>query len=175
MYGSGKPAAAPAPPVPHDSASNAVIMPSADDARLDPRRRRRPVAGREVLFLAIEHQLDRDAWPPSPAARRSGPAASGASLLPKPPPMYWEMTRTLACGMPRPLAKPSRAALTPCVETQAVRLIAVPLADRAVRLEADVRDDVRRVGLLDDVRGLLEAGRQVAGFLRLRPAGRCRR
>ena len=30
MYGSGKPDAAPAPPVPHDSASNAVMMPSAD-------------------------------------------------------------------------------------------------------------------------------------------------
>ena len=44
MYGSGKPDAAPAPPVPHDSASN---------------HGRWTVAGGEVLFLAIEHQLDR--------------------------------------------------------------------------------------------------------------------
>src|SRR5436309_302779 len=34
MYGSGKPAAAPAPPVPQDSASNAVIIPSADTPAL---------------------------------------------------------------------------------------------------------------------------------------------
>ena len=43
------------------------------DAGLDPRRRRRPVAGREMLFLAIEHQLDRRVRLPSRAARRSGP------------------------------------------------------------------------------------------------------
>ena len=35
------------------------------------------------------------------------------------------------------------------------QLVAVPLADAAVRLHAHVRDDMRRIGLLDDVRGLL--------------------
>ena len=34
MYGSGNPDAAPAPPVPHDSASNAVMMPSAEHRTL---------------------------------------------------------------------------------------------------------------------------------------------
>ena len=47
------------------------------DAGLDLRERRRPVAGRQVLFLAIEHQLDRRVRPPSRAARRSGPACPG--------------------------------------------------------------------------------------------------
>src|SRR5262249_39813353 len=42
------------------------------------------------------------------------PSGPSCSLLPKPPPMYWQMTRTLVCGMPRPEAKLSRAEFTPC-------------------------------------------------------------
>src|SRR6185312_12239822 len=44
-------------------------------------------------------------------------------------------------------------------------LVAVPLADAAVRLHAHVRDDVRRIRLFDDVRGGFEAGLDVAVLL----------
>ena len=81
--------------------------------------------------------------------------------------MYWQMTRTLACGMLSAVAKFSRAPLMPCVEIQTVSLSPSHSHTRAVRLDADVRDDVRRVGLLDRVRRRREAGRQVAGLLRL--------
>ena len=47
------------------------------------------------------------------------------------------------------------------------QLVAVPLAHRAVRLHADVRDDVRRVGLFERVRRRREARREIAGLLRL--------
>ena len=55
MYGSGKPAAAPAPPVPHDSASNAVMHAVGGDARLDARRAdgRLPVARCSSLRSSI--------------------------------------------------------------------------------------------------------------------------
>ena len=36
-----------------------------------------------------------------------------------------------------------------------------------MRLEADVRDHVRRIRLFERVRRLLEAGGEIAGFLRL--------
>ena len=66
------------------------------DARLDASGGRRPIARREMLFLAIEHQLDgRLRLLGQPRAdqplRRPAP-----SLLPKPPPMYCVITRTLA-------------------------------------------------------------------------------
>ena len=61
--------------------------------------------------------------PASLASRaQTSPSAPSDSLLPKPPPMYWQMTRTFACGIASALAKFSRALLTPCVETQAVSL-----------------------------------------------------
>ena len=82
------------------------------------------------------------------------PCASGPNLLPKPPPMYWVITRTLACGMLSAIAKLSRAAVDGLRRHPGRQLVAVPLAHGAVRFQADVRDDVRGVGLLDDVRGL---------------------
>ena len=57
MYGSGKPAPTPAPPVPHDLGVERGERAVGRDAGLDLRARRRPVARREVLFLAVEHQL----------------------------------------------------------------------------------------------------------------------
>jgi hypothetical protein len=36
--------------------------------------------------------------------------------------MYWQITRTFVCGMPRPAAKLSRREVTPCVDTHAVSL-----------------------------------------------------
>ena len=93
------------------------------------------------------------------------PCASGANLLPKPPPMYWVMTRTLACGIPSPCAKPlRRSECTACVETHAVSLSPSHSQTHAVRLEAHVRDDVGRIGRLDDVRGRGEAGVEIAGL-----------
>ena len=67
------------------------------------------------------------------------PCASGANLLPKPPPMYCVMTRTLACGMPSALREALRALdARACVETHAVSLSPSHSQTRAVRLEADV-------------------------------------
>ena len=84
-------------------------MPSAVDAGADVRVRGRPVAGVEMLFLAIEHQLDRQPSPACASFAQMRPCASGANLLPNPPPMYCVITRTLACGMLEPLREP------PCV------------------------------------------------------------
>jgi hypothetical protein len=53
---------------------------------------------------------------------QSRPWISGPNLLPKPPPMNSVITRTLACGIFRPCAKPSRVPCTACVDTHAVRL-----------------------------------------------------
>ncbi len=98
------------------------------------------------------------------------PCASGANLLPKPPPMYCVITRTFACGMLQRLREPLRALMHALRRDPRGQLVAVPLAHDAVRLEADVRDHVRRVGRLDDVRRLGEAGVEIAGLLRRRPA-----
>jgi hypothetical protein len=121
MYGSGKPAAAPAPPVPHDSASNAVIMPSAETPALifAAADGRFPVTRCSSLRSSVSFT-----GAPACFASRAqiSPSGPSCSLLPKPPPMYWQMTRTLVCGISRPLAKLSRAELTPWVETQAVSL-----------------------------------------------------
>ena len=81
--------------------------------------------------------------------------------------MYWQMTRTLACGMSSAAGEVLARGVDALRRDPGRQLVAVPLADRAVRLEADVRDDVRRVGLFERVRRRLEAGREVAGFLRL--------
>ena len=89
------------------------------------------------------------------------------ALLPKPPPMYWQMTRTLACGMLERGREVLARAVDALRRDPDRQLVAVPLAHRAVRLQADVRDDVRRVGLLDRVRRRLEARREIAGLLRL--------
>ena len=165
MYGSGKPDAAPAPPVPQLCASNAVSLPSAETPALDLRVRRRTVARVEMLFLAIEDQLDRRFGLPCASLAQMRPCASGPNLLPNPPPMYCVMTRTLACGILRPCAKPSFVPCTPCVDTHAVSLSPSHSQTQPCDLHAHVRDDMRRIGLLDDVRGRLEAGVEVAGLV----------
>ena len=50
------------------------------------------------------------------------------------------------------------------------QLVAVPLAHRAVRLHAGMRDDVGRIGLLERMRGGLESRREIADFLSIRLA-----
>src|SRR4051812_11660496 len=121
MYGSGKPAAAPAPPVPHDSASNAVSIPSAPTPALTRAAAdgRLPVARCSSLRSSISLT---GSFVSLARVAQIRQAISDPSLLPKPPPIYCVITRTLACGMFRPLANPSREALTPWVETHAVRL-----------------------------------------------------
>ena len=69
-----------------------------------------------------------------------------------------------------PLREPLRALNHRLRRDPRRQLVAVPLAHGAVRLEADVADHVRRVGRLDDVRGLGEAGVEIAGFFRRRLA-----
>src|ERR1043166_4636828 len=210
MYGSGKPDAAPAPPVPQLCASNAVSLPSAEtparifayaDGRL-PVSRCSSLRSRNSFTGAF-----------ACCARRAHISASGPMfvLLPNPPPMYCVMQRMLACGIFRPSENCCREACTPCVVIHAVslspfhsqtqpwvsmqtcvmtcveydcstmcaaslkpssrlpfrseprrQLVAVPLADAAVGFHADVRDDVRRIRLLDDVCGQPEALFEVA-------------
>ena len=95
------------------------------------------------------------------------PSAPSASLLPNPPPMYWQMTRTLDCGMARALARFVARGVDALRRHPGRQLVAVPLAHRAVRLETDVRDDVRRVGFVERDGRFFETRRDIAGFLRL--------
>ena len=84
--------------------------------------------------------------------------------------MYSVITRTLACGISSASAKPSRVPCTACVDDPRRQLVALPLADAAVRLERHVRLHLRRVAGLDDVRGRLEAGLEIAVSPRASPA-----
>src|SRR5262245_1298230 len=121
MYGRGNPAPTPAPPVPQVSPSKAVSLPSAetpalifekDDGRL-------PEARCSSLRSSISFT-----GAPACFARfaQLTPCESGPNLLPKPPPMYSVITRTLVCGIPSASAKPSRVPCTACVEAHDVRL-----------------------------------------------------
>src|SRR6185295_2991274 len=121
MYGSGKPDAAPAPPVPQLCASNAVSLPSAEtparifayaDGRL-PVSRCSSLRSRNSLTATLASCA---------SFAQIRPCASGPNLLPNPPPMYWVITRTFALGILRPCAKPSFVPCTPCVDTHAVSL-----------------------------------------------------
>ena len=144
-----------------------VSMPSARDAGLDLRERRRAVAGREVLFLAIEHQLDRRARLSSPACAQMMPCASGPNLLPKPPPMYSRDHADVGLRNLERLGEALARAVHGLRRHPRGQLVALPLADAAVRLEADVRLHLRLVAGLDDVRGRLEAGVEIAALLGL--------
>jgi hypothetical protein len=48
------------------------------------------------------------------------PVADGPSLLPKPPPMWSQSTRTFLRSIPSASARPSRTAKMPCVEAWTV-------------------------------------------------------
>ena len=107
MYGSGNPAAWPAPPVPHVSASKAVSVPSAATPALTRAAAdgRFPVARCSSLRSSISFTgafASLASRAQIIALRRPAP-----SLLPKPPPMYCVMTRTFDCGILRPWANPS--------------------------------------------------------------------
>ena len=166
MYGSGKFDVAPAPPVPQLCASNAVSVPSAEtparmcavaDGRLPvsrcsslrssisltgtlaccaSRAQMMPSAsGAELAAEAAAHVLRDDA-----DVRPAGCSSACAKLL--------RALRARACVDTHAVSlSPSHSQTVPCVSRQ------------------HVRDDVRRVGLLDDVRGLLEAGVEIAGLL----------
>src|SRR5215469_5751013 len=122
MYGIGKPAVAPAPPVPQVSASRAVTKPSAETPALtfDVADGRLPVARCSSLRSSISLTGALAALASFAQIRPSAPTLN--ALLPKPPPIYWQITRTLACGMLSALAKFSRAPLIPWVEIHAVSL-----------------------------------------------------
>src|SRR6185295_19804006 len=122
MYGNGNPEVAPAPPVPHVSASKAVITPSADTPALifEAEDGRLPVA--RCSSLRSSMSLTGAFAALASLAQISPSAPTLNALLPKPPPMYWQMTRKLACGIRNALAKFSRAPLIPCVEIHAVSL-----------------------------------------------------
>ena len=135
--------------------------------RLDASGGGRPVPDGEVLFLAVQHQLDgladlsrqlrADQALGADAERLAAEAAAHVLAL-HPDVGLWQVQRrgeVFARGVDALRRDPHR------------QLVALPLADRAVRLQADVRDDVGLVGLFEGVRGSGEASRQVAGLLRL--------
>ena len=82
--------------------------------------------------------------------------------------MYSVITRTFACGMLERLGEAFARAVHGLRRHPRRQLVALPLADAAVRLEADVRLHLRLVARLDDVRGGLEAGVEIAGLLACR-------
>src|SRR3954467_3428454 len=109
-----------------------------------------------MLFLAIEEQLHRPAGvlrePRADEALRVGTelaAEAAAHVLRDDTDVRARNLQALREAVLRPMHALRRY---PCRE-----LVAVPLADAAVRLHADVRDDMRRICLLDNVSGLLEA------------------
>jgi hypothetical protein len=141
MYGSGKFEPAPAPPVPQLCASKAVF------------------------FLPVQHQLDRKAGllrqtraDESLGVRRELAAEPAAHVLRDHP--------DVCCGNLERLRVAVAAAVDGLRGHPRGQLVAVPLTHGAMGLEAHMRDDVRGIGLLDDVRGLLEARIEVAGLLR---------
>ena len=71
------------------SAETPALMRAAADGRL-------PVARCSSLRSSISLT---GAFASFASRAQISPSAPSASLLPKPPPMYWQMTRTLACGM----------------------------------------------------------------------------
>ena len=136
-------------------------------AGFDARGGRRPIAGREMLFLAIEHQLDRRVGLLREPGADQAFGADAQRLAAK------AAAHVLADDADVGLRNAERGREVLARAVDALRrdpdrqLVAVPLAHGAVRLEADVRDDVRRVGFLERVGRRLEAGRQIAGLLRL--------
>ena len=151
------------------SASNAVIMPSAETPALifAAADGRLPVD--EMLFLAIEHQLHRRARLLR-EPRADQPFGAELQLAAE------AAAHVLADDADVRLRNAQAAGEVVARGVDALRrdprrqLVAVPLAHRAVRLHAGVRDDVRRVGLLERVRRRLESRREIAGFLRLAAA-----
>ena len=119
-----------------------------------------------MLLLAIEHQLDRE-------LRLFGQrgADDAGDLCPE---LAAEPAAHVLRDHPHVRLRDVQAGGQPFARrADALRrdprrqVVAVPFADRAVRFEADVRDDVRGVGLIDAERGLLEAAGEVARLLRL--------
>ena len=136
------------------------------DAGLDPCGGGGAIPGRQVLFLAVEHQLDRHAGFLG-ESRADEPFGAERQLAAE------AATHVLTDDPDVGLRNRERAGKVLARRVHALRgdpgrqLLAVPLADRAVRLHARVRNDMRRVGLLDGVRRVAETGRDVSGFLRL--------
>ena len=125
--------------------------------------RRRPIAAVEVLFLAIEHQLDRHAGVLRQPRTDDAFRVRG-ELAAEPAAHVLRDHADIGCGD----LEAARVAVARAVHGlrrhPRGELVSVPLAHGAVRLEADVRDDVRGIRLLDNVRGLLESGVEVTGF-----------
>src|ERR1035437_5468395 len=121
MYGSGKFEVAPAPPVPQLCASYAINLPSAvtpalmcaiADGRL-------PVARCSSFRSSISLT---GTFACCASFAQINPCVSGPNLLPKPPPMYCVITRTLVCGICSPCANPCAVPCAACVDTHAVSL-----------------------------------------------------
>src|SRR5215471_16329678 len=121
MYGSGNCAPCPAPPVPHDSASNAVITPSDDTPALiwAAADGRLPVSRCSSLRSSISLTGTPAALANFAQIKASAPALD---LEPKPPPMYCVTTCTFGCGIESACASCWATPTTPCVEIQTFSL-----------------------------------------------------
>ena len=134
------------------------------------RSRRRTVAGIEMLFLAVEHELHRNASGLR-QFRAQDALAANLSLATETAAHVLGDDANIGLRNPEPLRHLLRDTKNALRRAPHGQLVAVPFANCAVRFHANVRDDVRRVGLLNDVRRLLEAGIEIAILLRLAGAG----
>ncbi len=144
------------------SASNAVMRAVGRDSRLDFRCRRRPIAGRQMFFLAIEHQLDRSIGRLGQFGAHQALGADAQRLAAE------TAAHVLAENAHIRLRNAQRAGeiLARAVDSlggnPCRQLVALPFAYRAMRFHAGVRDDLGRIGLLDRFRRRREARRQIA-------------
>jgi hypothetical protein len=141
-------------------------MPSAPTPAFDLRERRRPVAGRQMLFLAVEHHLHGRAR----LLRELGADDAldvRAELAAEPAAHVLGDDADIRLRNPERLGEAFARAVHGLRRCPRRQVVALPLADAAVRLEADVRQHLRLVAGLDDVRGRLEAGVEIAALLRL--------
>ena len=163
MYGSGKPdagaGAAGAPRLGVKRRQHSIGA----DARLDLRPRRRPVARRQVLVLAIEQQLD--GGPGLPGELRADDALRvGSELAAEPAAHVLGDDADVGLRDVQRRGKLLARAVDGLRGRPGGQLVAVPLADTPVRLERHVRLHLRRVAGLDDMRRGLEARVEIASL-----------
>ena len=144
------------------------------DAGAHLRESGRPIARGEMLFLAIEHQLHRRirgfCKPRAQQALHVGPELAAE-------PAAHELGDHAHVGLRN--LEALREALARAVHRLCRHprgeILAVPLAHATVRFERGMGLDLGGVGAVDGEGRRLEAGRQVAVFLRRALAGVCRR
>ena len=139
-------------------------LPFGRHAGADVRERGRTVTGVEMLLLAIEHQLHRRVGELR-ELRADDPLRVGRELAAEAATHVLRDHAHVRLRDAERLGVTLRALVHALSRDPRRELVAVPLAHRAVRFEAHVRDDVRRIRLLDDVRRVVESRFEVARLL----------